>query len=190
MVKCPKCDKELEKKKKSNINVVLLDDKDIEFLSESNKIEREYSKEALEDSKDAWRFAFKHKHMINMGFIKIVHQELMKNLDPTIAGNIRECKVWVGNRECLDYKKIDKALSNWIKTYSKLKKSTEIKEAHIKFEEIHPFEDGNGRTGRILMNIQRLNAGLPLLIIHEGEEQMEYYKWFTLGKLVAPGEKE
>ena len=53
-----------------------------------------------------------------------------------------------------------------------------IEQDHIWFEKIHPFEDGNGRTGRILMNIQRLNAGLPLLIIHEGKEQMEYYKWF------------
>ncbi len=53
-----------------------------------------------------------------------------------------------------------------------------IKNSHIFFEKLHPFEDGNGRTGRILMNLQKLNEELPLLIIHEGEEQMEYYKWF------------
>jgi hypothetical protein len=28
------------------------------------------------------------------------------------------------------------------------------------------------------MNVQRLMIGLPLLIIHEGEEQFSYYKWF------------
>ena len=52
------------------------------------------------------------------------------------------------------------------------------KDTHIMFENIHPFEDSNGRTGRILYNIHRLNLGLPIHIIHEGDEQMEYYKWF------------
>jgi Fic family protein len=50
---------------------------------------------------------------------------------------------------------------------------------HIKFEEIHPFEDGNGRVGRILWNIQRLMLGLPLKIIHTGKEQFDYYKIFN-----------
>jgi len=38
-------------------------------------------------------------------------------------------------------------------------------EAHLEFVAIHPFEDGNGRTGRLLMNALLLRAGhLPLLI--------------------------
>lgn len=49
----------------------------------------------------------------------------------------------------------------------------------LEFEKIHPFEDGNGRVGRMLYNINRLNAGLDLHIIHEGKEQIEYYKWFN-----------
>ena len=53
-----------------------------------------------------------------------------------------------------------------------------IKDWHIQFEHIHPFEDGNGRVGRILMNLQLLNEGLPILVIHQGEEQKRYYKWF------------
>ena len=53
-----------------------------------------------------------------------------------------------------------------------------IKRWHIQFEHIHPFEDGNGRTGRILMNLQLRKRGLPIMVIHEGKEQSEYYKWF------------
>jgi len=52
----------------------------------------------------------------------------------------------------------------------------EIERIHVEFENIHPFEDGNGRVGRILMNLQRIFSGMSVLIIHEGTEQQEYYK--------------
>ena len=58
------------------------------------------------------------------------------------------------------------------------KRSDNTKMIHVIFEKIHPFRDGNGRVGRILYNIHRLLVGLPIHIIHEGVEQMEYYKWF------------
>ena len=48
---------------------------------------------------------------------------------------------------------------------------------HAEFEKIHPFIDGNGRIGRMIMNWQRLKNGLPLLIIRESEKH-EYYRWF------------
>lgn len=49
--------------------------------------------------------------------------------------------------------------------------------AHAFFEEIHPFEDGNGRTGRILLNYILISKGFPLIII-KGEEKAKekYYK--------------
>jgi len=40
-----------------------------------------------------------------------------------------------------------------------------IAELHMRFEQIHPFPDGNGRTGRMILNQQLLNAGyLPITI--------------------------
>lgn len=45
---------------------------------------------------------------------------------------------------------------------------------HAKFENIHPFADGNGRTGRITMNYLLLLHGHPPVIIHE-EDRKDYY---------------
>lgn len=39
--------------------------------------------------------------------------------------------------------------------------------AHIQFERIHPFSDGNGRTGRVIMNYSLLQEGFPPLIIEK-----------------------
>lgn len=48
-----------------------------------------------------------------------------------------------------------------------------ILDSHITFERIHPFSDGNGRTGRMLMNYSLLKTGLPPLVI-EKESKTEY----------------
>ena len=45
---------------------------------------------------------------------------------------------------------------------------------HAKFENIHPFADGNGRVGRLTMNYLLLIHGHPPIIIHE-EDRKDYY---------------
>ncbi len=158
-----------------------MDKKIIEFLKHSNYIEAEYSKEALEDAKKAWEYAYLMKDHISLSYILGIHYILMKRLRPYIAGKVRNCDVRVGgkiklfiNQECLHHDLNRWKIENWTKKHPE-----NIKESHIWFEGIHPFKDGNGRVGRILYNIQRINAGLDIHIIHEGKEQMEYYKWFN-----------
>ena len=148
---------------------------EIEFLKESNAIEKEYSEQAFEDSKNAWEYV-KNKSKILMPQILEIHRRLMQNLNPKIAGKIRKCEVQVGGRVCMPSQAVKSHIEELCKQIPHTEQ--EIKEWHILFEKIHPFEDGNGRVGRILMNFQRLKIGLPLLIIHEGKEQFEYYKWF------------
>ena len=152
----------------------------LEFLKQSNAIEKEYSTEAIADAISAWEFAEKHKHCkIDKNYIKNIHLELMLRLNPRIAGKFRECPVYIGGeRRDQTKEEIIEALK--LLCNGEPKSEDIIKIWHIEFEKIHPFEDGNGRVGRILMNIQRLNAGLPIMIIHTGKEQMEYYKWFKL----------
>lgn len=42
---------------------------------------------------------------------------------------------------------------------------------HGRFEKIHPFEDGNGRTGRFLINVMLMNHGYPPLIVRKTTRQ-------------------
>ncbi|PJG82637.1 Fic family protein [Caviibacterium pharyngocola] len=49
-----------------------------------------------------------------------------------------------------------------------------IAELHADFVRIHPFVDGNGRTGRLIMNVELMNAGYSIAII-EPTEREDYY---------------
>ena len=50
---------------------------------------------------------------------------------------------------------------------------------HAKFVEIHPFEDGNGRTGRALMNWVLMKSNYPKLFIPVVKRQ-QYYEAIDL----------
>lgn len=156
--------------------------KEKEFLEHSNWIEGEDSEEALQDSHQAWMcglISIKEED-ISLDLILAMHRRLMKRLNSEIAGKLRKVQVGVmtkeGFNEAIHWTKIKSELESLCCVVPK--DDEEIKSWHIKFESIHPFRDGNGRVGRILLNLQRIKAGLPLLIIHEGKEQFEYYKWF------------
>lgn len=160
-----------------------------EFLDHSNRIEGEYGNIALEDATQAWKYFTKDNQESSFSLESILHCHylLMRRLRPDIAGKIRNCDVFIGGRRSifiseslieLDIRK----LNLYIIQSSILKDTTNkvkfTKDLHISFECIHPFEDGNGRVGRIIYNAHRLRLGLPIHIIHEGEEQANYYRWF------------
>ncbi len=49
---------------------------------------------------------------------------------------------------------------------------------HLKFESIHPFIDGNGRTGRLLLNLELMKEGYPVINV-KFSDRRKYYDCFT-----------
>ncbi len=74
-------------------------------------------------------------------------------------------------------------LEDWLKIFSKEVLALNLNQLdfnhlavlHAFFEEIHPFEDGNGRTGRILLNYILISAGYPLVILKGDKKFREKY---------------
>ena len=59
---------------------------------------------------------------------------------------------------------------------------------HAKFENIHPFADGNGRTGRLAMNYFLVLRDHPPIVIHEEDRKDQTAK--TWEKQIARAEKQ
>ena len=155
-----------------------------QFLKESNAIEGVYLEYSLKCAMEAWEFLKSQKELTVEVVLK-VHYILMQGttLDEKYIGCYRDCNVWIGGRLGLFPEEIRNAMDSWledVKTSIKVpgKNGSNIQRDHIEYERIHPFADGNGRTGRMFMNWQRLQAGLPVLVIKESTKYEKYYPWF------------
>lgn len=129
------------------------------------------------------------KFKINAESIIKIHSMLLKNIDQrTGAFRRHNVRIFGAEVETSDVKYVSIDMSILLKWYNKNKKKLHplILAAvfHEKFERIHPFYDGNGRTGRMLMNLILLKSGLPPLIV-KNSERKEYYNVLSKGHKAA-----
>ncbi|PHS24475.1 MAG: hypothetical protein COA83_07690 [Methylophaga sp.] len=69
---------------------------------------------------------------------------------------------------------IEAEIEYWVSKYRGIESVMDIAKAHAHFESIHPFGDGNGRVGRLIMTAQYLQAGLIPPEINGSNKAMYY----------------
>jgi Fic family protein len=106
------------------------------------------------------------------------HLGLFQETKPDIAGKLRDYLVRVGNYVAPDWQDLSDLLKEFFSWFNKNEKSMNSVElaakVHYRFEKIHPFGDGNGRIGRLIIASILRGKGYPLLII-EYKKRSSYY---------------
>ena len=137
------------------------------------------------NGRDALDFLKRYKGKLTIEFIEELNGILTKNTGLLYPGRLRFFPVKIEGSDFTppDEKDVPKLLKEMIAFYSqnKNKLHTFVMACliHAKFVEIHPFEDGNGRTGRALMNWVLMRAGYPKLYVPVKNRQ-QYYEGIDL----------
>jgi Fic family protein len=123
---------------------------------------------------------------ITQNTILHLHQLILQKIDDINAGKYRTVPVRIAGSTVVmpNPAKVPKLMSEFI---ARLHQNTtdpvtQAVEAHFRFVSIHPFVDGNGRTGRLIMNLMLMQSGYPPAIIRK-EDRSQYIKHIEKGQL-------
>lgn len=122
--------------------------------------------------------------------IRSIHRLVLKGIDDDEAGRYRRENVVIAGASTTppDFLHLPAemaALIDWHEKAAAMHPVERAAELHTRFVKIHPFVDGNGRTGRLLLNFELMKAGYPPGIIRK-EDRLAYYD--ALDTACASGE--
>jgi len=115
--------------------------------------------------------------------ILLLHRMLIGGINDKIAGKLRQPNeyVRVGSHIAPAPEHVEQLLNSLLHDYSTNHEGyfiDNIGQFHAEFEFIHPFVDGNGRIGRVLVNLQLISFGYPPIITRNKGKQNDYYPLF------------
>ena len=122
------------------------------------------------------------KSLLSEAFIKELHRILKNGTSDSrkawfVVGDYKRLPNEVGGRDTALPENVAFEMKSLISSYNEEKNKTfdEILDFHHRFECIHPFQDGNGRVGRLILFKECLRNGIVPFIIDE-ELKMFYYR--------------
>jgi Fic family protein len=125
----------------------------------------------LQNTKDVLFWLFPLKKELNNNLIVEIHKRLMKNVDERVGYRMRDIKVFKSHFEASPGIYVKTDMNLLLKWYNENKEKLHPFVLaiifHHKFEKIHPFSDGNGRAGRMLMNYILIRAKYPPIVIYK-----------------------
>ena len=109
---------------------------------------------------------------LDLSSLLSMHRALLEDSNPTIAGRLRREPAWIGGSDLSPsgalfvpphHERVPAALEDLLAFMRRpdLPPLTKAALAHAQLETIHPFADGNGRTGRALMHVRWQGRGCP-----------------------------
>ena len=121
-------------------------------------------------------------HMLSERFIKNLHLVLKNGTNDSrkdwfAVGNYKKLPNEVGGMETTKPANVPMEMKSLLNAYNRKKEVSfeDILDFHVKFERIHPFQDGNGRIGRLLMFKECLKHNIIPFIITE-QTKLYYYR--------------
>lgn len=153
------------------------------YNDNSFKIEGKEPREIYEaiNHKEALNIVFENlqeKREFDERFIKKLNETINKNIKET--SGFRKVQVFIQGSDHIppEPEKVPNLMNYYVYNYNNDIEDIFLKIAkyHIEFEKIHPFEDGNGRTGRLLLNYELLKNDLPPVVIRK-DERVKYFEF-------------
>lgn len=112
--------------------------------------------------------------------INNIHRLVLKGINDSYAGTYRDQQVIIAGAKHIPPEPflIKDEMEELIRWYDNAARSLHPVERaallHIIFVDIHPFIDGNGRTSRLLLNLELMKNGYPPIVIRN-ENRIKYY---------------
>ena len=145
--------------------------------------------QAILNYKSVKQYTDTYDEEINENFIKQLHILIMKNLNEGIPGQYRQIPRGIPGINHSRWQDIPKDINELLNWYiesneSNLHPVELVSKFHQRFEEIHPFYDGNGRTGRAILDYMLKNNGFPTIYIPK-HQQYDYQSALRAGNVTA-----
>lgn len=163
----------------NNIEGSKIPEEVVKRIIETGNLSYKNKNEARETLNSIDAFEYLKDFNFNIASVKrlyyiLTKKLLMENGNPYPKG-FKRVNLIVGNSPTSDPKNVKKELEELIKWYKKNKGKIHplilAYDFHLKYEEIHPFRDANGRTGRLILNKILIQNGYPPIIVYKDNKQ-------------------